>query len=122
MQGRSRHPRLTFYDMASEMFRHGLALLALALIALAIGMAIYHWPAHLPWTDAFLNAAMILGGMGPVDHLYTPTAKWLAGCYALFSGLVFLVIAGAMLAPLVHSVLHYFHAEPEDLQRAGRPK
>ena len=104
------------------MFYHGVGMLCLVIVALAIGMAIYHWPAHLPWTDAFLNAAMILGGMGPVDHLYSPTAKWLAGCYALFSGLVFLVIAGVMLAPLVHSVLHHFHAEPEDLQRAGRPK
>jgi hypothetical protein len=112
---------LSFRRTARAMFQHGVALLCLVLGALAIGMAIYHWAAHLPWTDAFLNASMILGGMGPVDPLPTTLAKWLAGFYALFSGLVFLVVAGAMLAPLVHSVLHLFHAEPPDLREAGRP-
>lgn len=114
---------LSFRRTARAMFQHGAALLCLVVGALAIGMAIYHWAAHLSWIDAFLNASMILGGMGPVDKLpdYGP-AKFLAGCYALFSGLVFLVVAGAMLAPLVHSVLHLFHAEPPELKDAGRPK
>jgi hypothetical protein len=115
---------LTFRHTARAMFQHGVALLILVLGALAIGMSIYHWAAHLPWTDAFLNASMILGGMGPVDRLSTTLAKWLAGFYALFSGLVFLVVAGAMLAPLVHSVLHLFHAEPPELKntRGGSPR
>lgn len=113
---------LTFRHTARAMFQHGLALFCLVLGALAIGMSIYHWAAHLPWTDAFLNASMILGGMGPVDRLPTALAKWLAGWYALFSGLVFLVVAGAMLAPLVHSVLHLFHAEPPEPKDTGRPK
>ena len=113
---------LTFRHTARAMFQHGLALFCLVLGALAIGMSIYHWAAHLPWTDAFLNASMILGGMGPVDRLPTTLSKWLAGWYALFSGLVFLVVAGAMLAPLVHSVLHLFHAEPPELKDAGRTK
>jgi hypothetical protein len=106
-----RRHHLSFQRAARAMFTHGLALLCLVLVALGIGMAIYHWAARLPWTDSFLNASMILGGMGPVDRLTTATAKWLAGCYALFSGLVFLVVAGAMLGPLVHMVLHRFHVE-----------
>jgi hypothetical protein len=113
---------LTFRHTARAMFQHGVALLFLVVVALAIGMSIYHWAAHLPWTDAFLNAAMILGGMGPVDQLPTTWSKWLAGWYALFSGLVFLVVAGAMLAPLVHSVLHLFHAEPPEPKDSGKPK
>jgi hypothetical protein len=111
--------RLTFRHTARAMFQHGLALLSLVLLALGLGMAIYHWSAHLPWTDAFLNASMILGGMGPVNQLSSSTAKLLAGVYALFSGLVFLVVAGAMLGPLVHAVLHRFHAEPLEEQRTG---
>jgi hypothetical protein len=103
--------RLSFQHAARAMFQHGVALVVLVAMALATGMAIYHWGAKLPWTDAFLNAAMILGGMGPVDKLYSSTAKLLAGFYALFSGLVFLVIAGVMLGPLVHAVLHRFHME-----------
>jgi hypothetical protein len=113
---------LTFRHTARAMFQHGVALLCLVVIALAIGMSIYHWAAHLPWTDSFLNASMILGGMGPVDRLPDHAAKLLAGFYALFSGLVFLVVAGAMLAPLVHSVLHLFHAEPPEPKDSGKPK
>ena len=106
----ARH-RLSFRHAARAMFQNGVDLLCLVLFALAIGIAIYHWAAHLPWTDAFLNASMILGGTGPVDRLSTALAKWLAGLYALFSGLVFIVVAGRMIGPLLHAVLHHFHIE-----------
>jgi hypothetical protein len=86
-------------------------LLPLAGGTLAAGMMIYHWIEGLPWADAFLNAAMLLGGMGPVDRLHTTAGKWLAGGYALFAGLVFIVLAGVMLAPVMHAVLHHFHLE-----------
>jgi len=115
-----RRHHLSFHHVARAMFQHAIALVALVLSALALGIAIYHWGAKLSWIDAFLNAAMILGGMGPVSLLTgaSGTAKLLAGCYALFSGLVFLVIAGAMLAPLVHTVLHRFHVESTETKRA----
>jgi hypothetical protein len=115
---RRTHP--SFRHTAQAMFRHGTALVYLVGIALLLGMSIYHWAAHLRWTDAFLNASMILGGMGPVNDLTqaSATAKMLTGFYALFSGLVFLVVAGAMLAPLVHTVLHHFHVESPDTKRA----
>ena len=99
------------WELARRMLAHGAALLPLALLSLALGMAIYHWAAGLDWPDSFLNAAMLLGGMGPVDHIDSTVGKWLAGLYALFAGIVFLVVAGAMLAPVVHHVLHRFHAE-----------
>jgi hypothetical protein len=54
---------------------------------------------------------MLLGGMGPVDQLHTTAGKWLAGLYALFAGLVFIVLAGVMLGPVIHDVLHRFHLE-----------
>ena len=101
------HPWL----LAQRMLQHGAALLPLVLVSLGLGMAIYHWAAGLGWADAFLNAAMLLGGMGPVDRLDTALGKWLAGLYALFAGIVFLVLAGAMLAPVVHHVLHRFRIE-----------
>ena len=93
------------------MLRHGAAVVPLVLGALAAGMAIYHFVEGLGWPDAFLNAAMLLGGMGPVDKLHTTAGKWLAGIYALFAGIVFLVLAGVMLAPVIHHVLHKFHLE-----------
>jgi hypothetical protein len=74
-------------------------------------MSIYHWVEGLSWPDAFLNAAMLLGGMGPVDAIQTTAGKWLTGLYALFAGVVFLVLAGVMLAPVMHLALHRFHLE-----------
>ena len=98
------------------MLRHGAALIPLLAFALFLGMAIYHWVEGLGWSDSFLNASMLLGGMGPVNPLQTTAGKWLAGGYALFAGIVFLVAAGAMLAPVVHHVLHRFHMEDDETE------
>ena len=88
-------------------------LLALGLLAtsLAIGMAGYHWWGRLGWTDAFLNAAMLLGGMGPVDPLPTDGAKIFAGVYALYCGVVFIASAGLIVAPVGTHILHKFHLD-----------
>jgi hypothetical protein len=96
------------------MLTGGLALLPLAVGALFAGMAIYHYTEGLSWADSFLNAAMLLGGMGPVNPLHTATGKILAGFYALFAGLFFIVLAGVMLAPVVHHVLVRFHIDQSD--------
>jgi hypothetical protein len=74
-------------------------------------MAGYEYFEHLEWRDAFLNAAMLMGGMGPVDAPRTPGGKLFAGVYALYAGLGFLVAAGLMFTPVVHRVLHKFHWE-----------
>jgi hypothetical protein len=87
------------------------ALLPLVVASLFAGMAIYHWVEHLAWPDAFLNSAMLLGGMGPVDPLKTTAGKWLAGLYALFAGLVVIVVAGAMLAPIFQHILIRHHID-----------
>ncbi len=60
---------------------------------------------------------MILGGMGPVDVLDSDGAKLFAGMYAMYSGIFFLVIAGLVLAPFLHRVLHSLHLDDEDDQR-----
>lgn len=102
------------WGLARHMLSGAMALLPLAVITLAIGMAIYHWIEGRAWSDAFLNSAMLLGGMGPVDRLETTAGKWLAGVYALYAGIVFLVLAGVMLAPVLHHVLRRFHLENVD--------
>ncbi len=83
-------------------------------LAATIGTVGYHAFAHLPWTDAFLNASMILSGMGPVDRLDTTSGKIFAACYALFSGLVFIGVMGVVLAPWAHRVLHKMHLDEEE--------
>jgi NhaP-type Na+/H+ or K+/H+ antiporter len=82
--------------------------------ALGIGVVGYYALAGLPWVDALLNAAMILGGMGPVDTLHSDAAKIFASGYALFSGVVFILVAGLLLAPLFHRLMHHFHLELDE--------
>lgn len=77
--------------------------------SLAIGMTGYMRLEGLGWLDAFLNAAMLLGGMGPVESPATPGGKVFAGLYALYAGMLVLVVASIVLAPVVHRVLHRFH-------------
>ena len=83
----------------------------MVLVSLSIGMTGYHYFEDLPWIDAFANAAMILSGMGPLTTLQTNSGKFFAGCYALFSGLAFIIIIGLVFAPVVHRFLHKFHLE-----------
>lgn len=80
---------------------------------LGIGVIGYHEFEDMSWIDSFLNAAMILGGMGPVDMLHTQAGKIFAGVYALFSGLMFLVAAGLFFSPMVHRLLHKFHFDAD---------
>jgi hypothetical protein len=84
------------------------------LFSLGIGMMGYHFLEKLSWLDAFLNAAMIMGGMGPVNAFTTSAGKLFAGFYALYSGLGLLVTIGFIAAPLLHRFFHYFHVDVTD--------
>ena len=101
-------PRRLFVLRMAGHFAIAAMLVALSLL---VGMWGYERYEHLQWRDAFLNAAMLLGGMGPVDDPKTDEGKIFAGLYALYAGLVFLVVAGVLLAPVIHRVLHRFHWE-----------
>lgn len=79
--------------------------------SVAIGTIGYHLSAGFSWIDSFLNACMLLGGMGPVGELPNDASKVFASLFALYSGLAFLILAGLMLAPVFHRVLHKFHME-----------
>lgn len=79
--------------------------------SLSIGISGYHFIAGMSWVDAFLNASMILGGMGEVSALHTDAAKIFAGCYALFSGVTFLSSMAIFLSPVVHRILHKLHVD-----------
>lgn len=81
--------------------------------SLGLGMAGYAHYESLPWIDAFLNSAMLLGGMGPVNPPQTPAGKLFAGWFALYAGLVFIVTAALVFTPILHRVLHHFHWDEE---------
>lgn len=82
--------------------------------SLLIGMLGYHHLAALSWTDALLNASMILTGMGPVNPMETTQAKLFAACYALYSGIAFLSFAAVLAAPIVHRFLHLLHLDEKE--------
>gem|GEM_PF-474364 len=92
--------------------------LSIILVSLVIGMIGYHALEGYSWVDAFLNAAMLMGGMGPVGILHTEGGKMFAGIYALYCGFIELVAIGIFAAPIVHRFLHHFHLEDEDKQNS----
>jgi len=102
--------------LRKQAFRRRLLLhfgVALGIVAASLGMGIlgYHYFEGLGWLDSFVNAAMILSGMGPVSELHHDSGKWFAGFYALFSGVAFITMAGVMFAPVIHRFLHKFHLD-----------
>ncbi|MFO1494623.1 MAG: hypothetical protein U1F26_08190 [Lysobacterales bacterium] len=102
--------RPSFYR---RMFWHLAGAMGLLAASLGIGIAGYMVLEQLSPLDAFLNAAMLLGGMGPVHLPATAGGKLFAGCYALYAGLVFIVTAAMILSPVVHRILHKFHWETD---------
>jgi hypothetical protein len=103
-------PRRKFYRRLARSFTVGMMLL---LASLAVGMVGYHELGQLGWTDAFLNTAMILSGMGPVAELHTRAAKIFAGTYAIYSGIALISTAAVIFAPIIHRLLHRFHLADE---------
>jgi hypothetical protein len=85
--------------------------LLILLVSLGVGLVGYRYLGEMSWVDAYLNASMILSGMGPVTELTNSTAKIFSGTYALFSGIIFLVAIAITLAPLYHRFLHQFHID-----------
>jgi hypothetical protein len=81
--------------------------------SLIIGILGYHFLEGLAWIDALVNASMILGGMGPVDVLHSNAGKLFASFYALYSGIIFLLAVGIIVAPVFHRILHRFHLEKD---------
>lgn len=81
------------------------------------GILGYHYLGNLSWIDSFLNASMILGGMGPVDVMATDISKLFSGFYAIFSGVVFLASMAVIAAPIIHRFLHRFHLDIEESKK-----
>ena len=106
-------PLLPFRQFARRLLGHAAAGLLVIALSLGLGVLGYHHFEHFSWLDSLLNASMILGGMGPVNPLQTAGGKIFASCYALFSGVIFLVVVGVMIAPVAHRALHRLHLESE---------
>ena len=107
-------PLIDRREFIKRQMRYLLFSLVILILSLGIGIAGYHFLGKLPWIDSFLNASMILTGMGPVDHLDTKGGKLFSACYALFSGVSFLTFIAVLFTPIYHRFLHKFHLSIED--------
>jgi hypothetical protein len=83
------------------------------LLAISIGMgaAVYHGVEGFSWVDAFMNAVMIMTGLGLTNTLHTDTAKIFTTLYAILTALVFYIVLAIIFAPIIHRFLHAFHLE-----------
>ena len=108
-----KQPLLSRQAFARRMGRFIASAVLLIAGSLLLGVLGYRYFESMGWIDALLNASMILGGMGPVSSLATVNGKLFASFYALFSGIVFLISAGVLVAPLVHRFMHKFHLQSE---------
>jgi len=111
-QFETRHEKLISTEKFILRMVKGLRAIAILItLSLGIGILGYHLTENMGWIDSLLNAAMILGGMGPVDALHTNAGKIFASIYAIFSGMFLIATTGILLAPVFHRILHSFHAE-----------
>ena len=113
MYERVHHALATRTVFARRLLQHAMAAFGLIGGSLTLGVVGYHVLEKLPWIDALLNASMLMGGMGPVDPLHTSAGKLFASAYALYCGLLLLVAAGVLFAPVVHRLMHRFHITSE---------
>lgn len=108
------HPPIPRTHFMRRLALHFLMSLILLGGSLFVGMAGYAHYEQMHWRDAFINAAMLLGGMGPVNAPVTDAGKVFAGFYALYAGLVFLIVLAISLTPVIHRLLHTFHWEEDE--------
>jgi len=106
---RHSQPLLPHRAYLFRLARHGCLVLLLVAVSLGMGMLGYHLFEGLSWLDALVNASMLLGGMGPVKTEGLSDAGKLFAGLALYAGLVFIVTAGLLFAPLVHRLMHRLH-------------
>ncbi len=116
-----RQPLASPSAFSARLVRNGLWASVVVLVSLAIGIAGYMGLEGMSFIDALLNAAMILSGMGPVQPLVQPGAKIFASLYAIASGLLLFAVAGLILAPIYHRLLHRFHVEESGEGEAAAP-
>lgn len=112
-------PLIPIHQFKSRLMRSALLGMAMVIVSLAIGMAGFlHYFPKMDWADAFVNASMLLGGMGPLASPETTGAKIFSGLYALYCGLMVVMTTAVIFAPAVHRFLHAMHSDDGDADDA----
>jgi hypothetical protein len=104
-----KEPLISPREFVIRMLRHGGWALILIGGSLGIGIIGFHYFSHLLWIDALLNAAMLLGGMGPIGEMGPTGGKLFASAFAIYAGLIFIAASGILFTPVFHRLMHKFH-------------
>jgi len=115
-------PLVSREDFLRRLGRNALVALSIIGVSLVVGIIGYRTLEGMEWIDAFVESAMLLGGMGPIHAPLTVSGKIFAGVYALYSGILVIGTAGIILAPIFHRVLHSLHVEDEDDEKTDERK
>jgi hypothetical protein len=106
-------PLLPRREFIKRVAFHAAVAVGVVCFSILVGMSGYVGLAHMRWVDAFLNSTMLLGGMGPVGDLPNDASKIFAGLYALYAGLIFIVSASVIVAPVAHRIFHRLHLDED---------
>lgn len=109
---------LTRWEFGQRMVRHATVAGVIVCVSLLFGTWGYHRFADFTFGDSFVNAAMMLSGMGQVGIVQTRIGKLFSALFALYSWMIYLALFAIMLTPVMHRVLHRFHWDT-DRHRAG---
>ena len=104
-----KQPLLSPRQFLIRMIRHGGWALILVAGSLAIGILGFHYFSNLLWIDSLLNAAMLLGGMGPIGDMGSTSGKLFASAFAIYAGLIFIAASGILFTPIFHRMMHKLH-------------
>jgi hypothetical protein len=104
-----KQPLISPREFVSRMLRHGGWALILLGGSLGIGILGFHYFSRLQWIDALLNAAMLLGGMGPIGDMGPTGGKLFASAFAIYAGLIIIAASGILFTPVFHRLMHKFH-------------
>lgn len=113
MKNTPTHTIFTHAHWLNRVRRSAILAFLIVSLSLLVGIVNYHYLGNLPWIDALLESAMILGGMGYVSPMNNDAIKIFASAYALYSGLMLLSTTGLLLAPWLQRLLYHTHRQAQ---------
>ncbi len=74
----------------------------ITVIIILIGMLGYRHFEKSEWLDAYVNAAMIISGVGTLTNPITTGGKLFVAAYSLFGGGMYLIVVAVVFSPIFH--------------------
>lgn len=101
-------------QFAWRLIWHVLAAFLMIFITLVIGAFGHIYFEGIDFHDAFLNTALIMGGIGTIVMPASVAGKLFFSVYGIFLSLLFAAVVGVALAPVIHRIVHRMHLDDDD--------